>query len=174
MTRCEYVFTYPDFLESMKAYHKISKRAAIGYWLYVWILPAVSLAVGLVCLIAYFRQDEALYGHLFWPACIGLAVAWALPMRYRIALRRGFKQRNALAKDRPMFCEFDESTVRFIVPDGTEVAYPWRSFTEYFENERVAVLFIQNAAFHTIPKRAMGEDGWVAFRQLVNQHVRKN
>jgi hypothetical protein len=173
MTRCEYIFTYQDFLESMKAYRTVSRRAEIGYWLYVWVIPGVSLTIGVICLLAYFRQDGGLYSALFWPSCIGLGVAWALPVRYQIGLRRGFKQRNVLVKDRPMFCEFDDLTVRFIVPGGTEIAYPWGSFTKYFENDRVTVLFIQDAAFHTIPKRAMGEECWVQFRHFADRHARK-
>jgi hypothetical protein len=72
-----------------------------------------------------------------------------------------------------MYCEFDDSTVRFIVPDGTEVSYPWGSFTDFVENDRVAVLFVEHAGFHTVPKRAMDEDGWTQFRVFVDRHVRK-
>jgi hypothetical protein len=172
--RCEYVVTYQDFVQSMKAYRKISTRAAIGYYLYVWGLPMVGLAIALICLLAFLRHDKELYDSLFWAACIGLGVAWGIPVRYRICLRRAYKQRNVLAQNMPMFCEFDDATVRFIVPAGTEISYPWESFTDYFEDDHVAVLFVQQAAFHTIPKRAMGEDGWVQFRQLANRHARNN
>lgn len=172
--RCEYIVTYQDFLQSMKAYRKISKGAATGYYFYVWVLPATGLAISMVCLLAYVRQDKELYDSLFWIACIGLGVALGLPARYRIALRRAFKQRNALAQNKSIFCEFDDTSVRFVIPEGTEVAYPWGSFTNYFENDQVAVLFIQEAAFHTIPKRAMSEDGWDQLRQLVDRHLRKN
>jgi YcxB-like protein len=171
--RCEYIFTYKDFLDAMKAYRKVSRRAAIGYWLYVWILPVVGLAVGIVSLVAYLRQDGEIFWVLFWPACIGLGFAFGFPARYRIGIRRAFDQRNALAKGKPMYCEFDDSTVRFIVPDGTEVSYPWGSLTDFVENDRVAVLFIGQAAFHTVPKRAMDEDGWAQFRQLVDRHVKR-
>jgi len=76
-----------------------------------------------------------------------------------------------LAKNGPMVCEFDEYTVRFIAPAGAEVSYPWTTFTSYFENDVVAVLFVEEAAFHTIPKRAMDEGGWSAFRAIVQQHA---
>jgi hypothetical protein len=70
-----------------------------------------------------------------------------------------------------MVCEFDEYTVRFIAPAGAEVSYPWDSFTSYFENDAVAVLFVEEAAFHTIPKRAMDEGGWSVFRAIVERHA---
>jgi YcxB-like protein len=159
--RCEYIFTYQDFLESVKAYRQISKKAAISYYLYVWILPIVSLTIGVICIRAYFHQDTELYGPLFWISCIGLGATFGFPARYRMGLRRAFQQRNALAMGKPMFFEFDDATVRFIVPEGTEVSYPWTSFTDYWENDRVAVLFVKEAAFHTIPKRAMGENGCI-------------
>ena len=71
-----------------------------------------------------------------------------------------------------MFCEFDNLNVRFIVPGGTEVSYSWKSFTQFMENDLIAVLFITNAAFHTIPKRAMNEADWDRFRMLVGVNVR--
>ena len=171
--RCEYIFTYRDFNESMKIYRHVSKRAAIGYLLYVWVLPLLALCMGLGCLIAYVRQDAALFGAMFWSSCVGFAVAWGLPVRHRLAMRRAFDQRNALAKNKPMFFEYDDAGTRFVVPNGTEITYPWSSFTNYKENDQVAVLFIQEAAFHTIPKRAMNEDGWIQLRSLIDQHVRK-
>ena len=76
-----------------------------------------------------------------------------------------------LAKDGPMVCEFGEQTVRFIAPAGAEISYPWDTFTNYFENEMVAVLFVKDAAFHTIPKRAMDEGGWSKFRAIIHEHA---
>jgi hypothetical protein len=157
----------------MKAYRRISKRALVGYYLYVWLLPAICVAMGVVYLVAYLRNDVELYGSMFWVACIGLGVAFGLPARYRLGVRRAFNQRNVLANGKPMYCEFDDSTVHFVVPGGTEIGYPWGTFTDYFENDKVAVLFVKDAAFHTIPKRAMDEDGWDEFRAQVRAHGKK-
>jgi YcxB-like protein len=172
--RCEYVFTYDDFRESMKLYRKASKKAAVAYWLWVWILPIVLLAVGILSLPEYMKSSGGVLNGFFWPVCLGLGAAWGLPVRYRMALRRAFKLRNTLAKDKPMFFDFDETTVRFIVPGGTEVTYSWVAFTNYLENDRVAVLFIQPEFFHTVPKRAMGEEGWSLVRSYVDTNIRKN
>ena len=171
--RCEYIFSYQDFLESMKIYRQVSRRAAAAYWLYVWILPILGLSIGVGSLIASLRQDGALFGSMFWLSCIGLGLAWGLPVRHRIAMRRAFDQRNALAKSKPMFFEYDDEGTRFIVPNGTEIAYPWSSFTNYRENDQVAVLFIQDASFHTVTKRAMDESGWNQLRHLIDLHMRK-
>jgi hypothetical protein len=63
--RCEYIFTYQDFLDAMKAYRKVSKRAAIGYWLYVWILPTVGLAVGMSACSHTCGRTERYLEHCF-------------------------------------------------------------------------------------------------------------
>jgi hypothetical protein len=170
---CEYTVAYNDFLESMKAYRKVSRQAAIGYVLYVWIIPIACFATAIFCIMWSYRHDSQIGGTYFWIACIALGITFGLPARYRIAMRRAFKLRNILARDRPMSCEFDDARIRFIVPGGTEVSYPWESFTNYFENAKVAVLFVGQAAFHTIPKGAMEEGGWAKLRELVNQHARK-
>jgi hypothetical protein len=169
--RCEYDVTYKDFLESVQAYRKLSRQAFIGYWLYVWILPVVGVAVALVILPPYFRQGSETFGLAFWVGTIGLGVAFGFPARYKLGLQRAFKQRTTLAKDGMMQCEFDESTIRFIAPAGAEISYPWDAFTDYFENDAVAVLFVKEAAFHTIPKRAMDEGGWSEFRAIVHHHA---
>jgi hypothetical protein len=169
--RCEYAVTYNDFLESVKAYRRLSKQAQSGYWLYVWILPIVGGGLGLALLSFYFQQGTETLDWAFWVGVISLGIAFGLPARYKLGLRRAFKQRTTLVKDGTMQCEFDESTIRFITPAGAEISYPWDTFTDYFENDAVAVLFVKEAAFHTIPKRAMDEGGWSEFRAIVHHHA---
>ncbi len=168
--RCEYIFTYDDYLESLKAYRKVVREGANAYWMYVWIWPAIGFAAGVFFLIAYLRHGEGGLDPLFWPACIGFGVAFALPASYRSSLKRGFKNRNALANGKPIVLEFSDSLIRFIVPGGVEVSYSWTAFSKVFENEKVAVLFVQQATFHTIPKRAMGEAEWGEFRRIVQTY----
>jgi hypothetical protein len=172
--RCEYIFGYEDYLESVKAYRKRAKGAAFVYYLDVWILPAVGLLIATFCLAAYLRHDDYWFEATIWLATFGIAGALLLPLFYRLKLRQTFKQWTSLSKDNPMFVEFDGESIRFTVPGGADVVYPWTSFTDYFENDAVAVLFIQKAAFHTTPKRAMGEDDWIQFRQIVERYVRKS
>src|SRR5580698_5259856 len=110
---CEYAVTYNDFLESVKAYRRVSKQVLSGYWLYVWILPIVGGGLGLALLSFYFRQGTETLDWAFWVGVISLGIAFGLPARYKLGLRRAFKQRTTLAKDGMMQCEFDESTIRF-------------------------------------------------------------
>ena len=173
MTRCEYIFTYEDFLESMKAYRKISRQAAIGHYLYVWILPMTGLVLGVLCFKKYMTSEQEMFGSLFWVTALGLGFSWGLPARYRLALKRGFKQRTTLTQDKPMLCEFDEFLIRFIAPGGAVISYPWESFTDYFENDRVIVLFVKDAAFHTIPKRALNDDQLIDLRQAAAKYAGK-
>lgn len=172
--RCEYIFSNNDFLESMKAYRKRAKGAAFVYYLDVWILPGLGILAALVCLSAYVRREQDLFESTFWLACLGIVAAIGLPILYRLKLRQIYKQRTTLSKDKPIFFEFDEDSVRFTMPGRADVAYSWDSFTDYFENDLVAVLFVQKAAFHTIPKRAMNENGWAELRQLVKTKVRNS
>lgn len=172
MRRAEYTFTFEDFLQAMKAYRRVSKRALIGYYFCVWLWPAVLLVFGALCFWLQLQQGRTLFGYFFWLSSLCIGLGFGLPARYRMGVRRAFNQRNVLAKGGPMFCEFDGATVRFIVPGGTEISYPWGTFTDYFENDRVAVLFVKDAAFHTIPKRAMDEAGWSEFRGYLNAHAR--
>jgi hypothetical protein len=169
--RCEYDVTYKDFLESVKGYRKLSKQALNSYWLYLWILPVVGGTLGLALVSFYVLAVVATLDSMFWVGILCLGVSIAFPLMYIRGLRRAFKQRMTLAKDGMMQCEFDENTVRFITPTGAEISYPWNTFTNYFENEAVAVLFVKDAAFHTIPKRAMDEGGWSEFRAIVQQHA---
>jgi YcxB-like protein len=169
--RCEYIVTYKDFLESVKPYRRLSKQALSGYWLYVWILPIAGGSLGLTLLSSYSRQGAETFNSAFWVGTISLAIAIGFPVRYWRGLRRAYKQRGTLVKDGKMVCEFDEQTIRFITPAGAEISYPWNTFTDYFENDSVAVLFVKEAAFHTIPKRAMDQDGWSEFRAIVHHHA---
>jgi len=172
MRRAEYVVSYEDFLEAMKAYRRVSKRALIGYYICVWLWPALLLVCGVLCFCSQMQQDGSLFGGLFWLAVVCFGLGFALPARYRMGIRRAFNQRNVLVKNNPMFSEFDRSKIRFVVPGGAEISYPWDAFTDYFESDKVAVLFVKDAAFHTIPKRAMDEAGWSEFRGFVNSHAR--
>lgn len=173
MTRCEYVFTYGDFLESMKAYRAVSRRAAFGYFLYVWILPPIGAIIGIVSFVSILKLNSELLSGAFWGEALGLGVAFGLPARYRLGLRRAFNQRNTLARNEPMLCEFDDSVIRFIVSGGTLISYSWESFTDYFENDQVVVLFVKDAAFHTIPKRPLTEDQMMELRQTATKYAKR-
>jgi hypothetical protein len=172
LKRAEYVFRYEDFVGAVKAYRRVSKRALISYYFCVWLWPAVLLIFGALCFYWQMQQDGGIFGAMFWLAALCFGLGFGLPARYRMGVRRTFNQRNVLAMGKPMFCEFDQTKIRFVVPGGTEISYPWDAFTDYFENDRVAVLFVKDAAFHTIPKRAMDEAGWSEFRNYVNSHAR--
>ena len=174
MRRAEYSVQYEDFVEAIKAYRRISRRTQISYYFCIWLWPAVSLLVGVLCFYTQMQEDGSLFGGLFWLAAACFGLAFAVPARYRMSVRRAFKQRDVLAKGKPIFCEFDEAKIRFVIPGGAEVSYPWDVFTDYFENDTVGVLFIKDAAFHTIPKRAMDETGWSEFRTYVNSRARSN
>jgi hypothetical protein len=169
--RCEYTVTYKDFADSLPAYRKVSRQARFGYWFSVWILPSAGLALAVLYLPKIFQTPSQSFGAEYWLGCLGLGVMFGFPARYRMGIRRAFKQRDALVQGRPMHCEFDDTTVRFRVPGGTEIAYPWEAFTDFYENERVAVLLVKESAFHTIPKNAMDESGWATFRSILHHHA---
>ncbi len=171
--RCEYTVTYEDFRQSMIGYRRISKQTAFGYWLYVWALPAIGLVAGVTCLALYFLRHHDDLGPLIWCGALGLGIAWGFPARYQLGLRRAFRQRNALVKSRPMLLDFDQNGIRFIVPEGTEISYPWTSFTHYFENGRVLVLFVQDAAFHTISTAGLGSDSLTELRSYISSRAQK-
>jgi hypothetical protein len=155
--RCEYTVSFADFSESLKGYRKVSAPARIGYWLYLWLLPALAFAIAAICCVLYFKQGAEGAAGLFWPIALGLGIAFGLPARYRMGLRRSFRQRDALTQGRPMAIEFNDEAIRFIVPGGTEIRYPWNGFTHYFINEKVLVLMVKDAAFHTVPRCASTE-----------------
>lgn len=170
--QCKYTVTYDDFLQSMRLYRSIWGRVAIVYYVYVWIVPILGITLFFAGLVMLVRGYANVGGPFFWSACVGLGVGCGLPARYRDGLRRAYKHRNVLTQDRPMLCEFDQTRIRFIVPGGAEISYGWDAFSHYRENEQVAVVFIQQAAFHTIPKRAMEEPGWIEFRSYLRPETR--
>lgn len=172
-TRCEYIFTYADFLESLRVYRKTIHKAQAGYDLYVWIIPAIlGLCSVAYCLLWARGQAEPGSAELFL-LTLAAAIAVALPLRYRVSLRRAFDQRDRLAQGKPMFFEFDEAVTRFIIPGGAETSYSLKSFTHFSEGQVVALLFVGSAAFHTIPKRAMDEVGWNRLRILLPNTVKR-
>ena len=171
---CEYTVTYEDFIHSIKAYRKVSGAALFVYYLRVWMFPVLATLSLLLTVYAYFffrRQDTlaTLIG-----ATGGLLILAALvPLSYRIELKRNYKLRTSLAVDAHISLDFNDKNIRFTIPNRTEVSYPWTSFTDYSEDSLVATLFVGKAAFHTIPKRAMDEGGWIELRRYVLPHVRQ-
>jgi len=169
--QCEYSVTFKDFKESMKGFRKLSKGAAFAYLVDVWILPAVGVAMFLCWLIPYLRGDRETADTFFWFAFLGPSMFVLLPLFYELKLRQAFRVRTSLAEGSKVVLEFDDKTVRFSIPEKTNVSYPWTSFTGFFENETVGTLYVHKAAFHTIPKRAMDAADWDVFRNHINQQL---
>jgi hypothetical protein len=86
---------------------------------------------------------------------------------YRLQLLQTYRQRVSVAKDKLIVCEFDEAAIRFIIPGTTEVTYTWNAFTSVFEKNGVLTLFIQKAAFHTIPKSALTDADFAELKRIV-------
>jgi hypothetical protein len=172
--RAEYNVTYKEFLESMKGYRKVSGGAAYAYYLDMWIVPVIGvLIIGFFTHMYYRNGSEAADPFAFLPI-VGVAAIIGPPIFYRLKLRQAHRERTALSPQGRVRLDFDEETVRFTIPDKAEVSYPWASFTKYIETEKVATLFVEKSVFHTIPKRAMDDEGWSALRASVQQHVRKS
>jgi YcxB-like protein len=171
---CEYSVTYKDFLASMKGYRKLARFSAFVYYLDVWILPGLGAAVALYTLAAYLLGNRNTFDDFFYLACMGLVATIVLPLAYWAKMRYAYRQRTALSTGGAILLDFDESSVRFTIPSKLEVVYTWDAFTAFFEDDQVATLYVQKASFHTIPKRAMDEEGWIVFRTLVNRHREKS
>jgi hypothetical protein len=101
--------------------------------------------------------------------CFTLAILGVLLPGVR--LRKAYKQRIVMTKGHPMYLEFDEDGIRFIVPDGADVNYKWAAFTGFHEDSQTATLFITKEFFHTIPKSAMPEPSWELLRSAISPHV---
>jgi hypothetical protein len=171
---CEYQVTFKDFLESMKEFRKVSKGAAFAYYLDIWIVPGIAMLMLAYFLFAYFRGDRATVDALAFLPILGVVGVIGPPIFYRVKLKQAHRQRIALSQGGQIQLDFDEASVRFAIFEQAEVSYTWASFTKYVESKNVATLLIRNVAFHTIPKRAMGDEGWSAFRALAQQHVRES
>jgi hypothetical protein len=167
--RCEYTVSLADFRESLKGYRKVSSAALIGYRLYVWILPMICLAASAICFMLLLRRGGESF---FWPVALGLGFGFGLPARYQMGIKRALKQRDALTQGKPVALEFDDEAIRLMIPGGTEIKYQWNTFTHYFENERVLVLLVKDAAFHTISKRESTEACIPLIRERLNQFAR--
>jgi hypothetical protein len=165
--RCDYTVTYKDFLESLKGYRRASRRAALGYSLYVFVVPLLCIPVGAFFIWKFVQAGSSDYSTSFLAGVLLLGIGFGFPARYRVGMKRAFQQRDVLLKGGTMQCEFDQQTIRFVVPAGPEISYPWESFSHYFENDEVAVVIVKESAFHTIPKRSMDEAGWSEFRRIV-------
>jgi hypothetical protein len=168
---CEYQITFKDFLESMKAFRKVSKGAAFAYYLDIWIVPGIALLLLAYYVFAYLRGDRATVDTLAFLPILGVVGMIGPPIFYRVKLKQAFRQRSALTQDGQVTLDFDDTSLRFAILEKAEVTYTWASFTKFVESKNVATLLIKNLAFHTIPKRAMGDEAWTAFRELAHQHV---
>ena len=168
MPQCEYTVTFSDFNHSLAAYRKVSRLAFISYLASVWIWPAVALCAGFFGIfLAQLSGESGSY-----LIVSGFGVALLLPLVYRLRMRYAFRQRNLLARSRPMIFEFDEDTTHFRVPGAIDITYPWGSFSHVVDGQEVVTLIIKGAMFHTIPKRAMPESQWAEVRRLVAAKVR--
>jgi len=170
---CEYVVTYRDFRESIRAYRQISKAALIAYFFRNLLFSTLAFVEVVLCLYAFFTHDQEFLSGWAFITGVTVVVAILLPIIYSLQLRRMFKLRTSLV-DGKVSLDFDEATVRFTVPDRAQVVYPWTSFTAYREVPRTATLFVGKAAFHTIPKPAMDEKGWGELRGYVLAHTDKS
>ncbi len=164
MIRCDYTFTYPDFVAAVVANRRVHKNAGRGYAIYVWIVPIVCAGIAAKLCYELVKIDTTLDFWKIFFAVLAAALAIGMPVRYQEQVRQAFESRALFSKDKVMHCEFDDSNVHFSVPDGPQVTYPWSAFSNYVDNEKVFVVFVKEATFHTIPKRAMQEPLWDKFR----------
>ena len=170
---CEYVVSYRDFSESIKAYRQVSKAALIAYIFRIWLIPCAAAIGAALCLFAYLKNDQQFLSTWAFFTEILVILAITAPIIRAIKLRRMFKLRTSLV-DGEVSLDFDSEKVYFTVPGRAQVSYPWTSFTAYREGSRTATLFVGKAAFHTIPKSAMNEEGWNEIRSYIHAHADKS
>lgn len=167
MIHAEYKVSFGDFLDSMRAYRGVSKGAAFIYYLDVWVVPLLGLALTSFPLVLYLQHDYEGWSTWDWLCILGFFLMVITPLVYRTQLYQAYRQRVSLASNSAIRLDFDEVQLRFTIPGKTEVSYAWSAFTKFAESDRTATLLVGRAAFHTIPKAAMNQESWSALRELV-------
>ena len=130
-------------------------------------MPILGFALIGFCAFYYLRGDRPTADTLIYLAFLGPLAIVLPPIFYRTKLKQAWRQRSALSEDKKVVLHFDNSHVRFVLPEMADVSYSWTSFTAYSERKHVLTLFIKKAAFHTIPRSAMDEAGWATFRECL-------
>jgi hypothetical protein len=168
---CVYSVTYDDFSDSIKSFRKLSKGAAFSFYFDNLIMPGVGICLILSWLVPYLRGDRGTADTVIYFLFLGPVLSIAPLIFYRLKMRQAFRTRSMLAEGSKVICDFDEMSLRFSIPGKVDVSYPWQSITAFAEEAQVGTVFIEKAAFHTIPKRAMSEADWAVFRCYVQRNV---
>jgi hypothetical protein len=157
--RFEYTVTLSDFEHSLRAWRQLSLWRRVKIVFYYVIFPLMLVVTsGAEFLVGKQSSSDRFIFYILAAAC--LALATFIPILYWLRVRSAYKQRLAMTKGKPLFVEYDSEGIRLIVTEGADVRYKWSAFTGVTDDESVATFFVTDAAFHTIPKRAMPEESW--------------
>ncbi|HEY4358318.1 MAG TPA: YcxB family protein [Acidobacteriaceae bacterium] len=167
----EYSVSYKDFVDSIKCYRKEAPGAALYYYVYVWVVPCLGALLALWWLVSMVRGNTETAASLRWLALMGAFLAIVLPVTYWGKIRQTYAQRTSLTEGSLVVLHADDTGVRFSVPEKVDASYAWSALTKFVETDRVGTLFINRAAFHTIPKRDIAAEDWREFRTLIHRYL---
>jgi hypothetical protein len=130
-----------------------------------WLIPLFILYLDIAVVWNAFR-GEAHWGDAANGALV-LTLLLILLLGYRVFRLRRVYSRSAIARHAEgLALAFNEEYFVSGLPGRSEGRFLWTAIYDFAEGDRVALLYTSKKQFIVIPKDAMPEESWAAFRKL--------
>ena len=163
----QYVLRKEDFLDAQRLYRKHNRRAALSYYLWIWIVPVLGLCLVLAYSAAVITRRADLMQQLMPAAAAGAWFAIFVPIMRWWQIRKLWKASlDPVADGKPVTLQFDNEQLISAIPGKSEGRFFWTALVDYAEDDRLTMLFIRKKRFLYIPKHALPESAWAQIREL--------
>ncbi|HKF49160.1 MAG TPA: YcxB family protein [Terracidiphilus sp.] len=166
MISIQFEFTVQDYLNAQKLHLKQSLIQWLAYWGFIRVAAPILGAIGVVFGCMMLRGGFDPWISATWGASLVLLF---LPLLYRWNLKRCY--RKTRFNDGQCSFAFDENLIRTQTSNSRgEVEWPAIRF--FSEDNNLFLLYVAQAKFFPIPKRACNEEQVNELRALFQARIR--
>jgi hypothetical protein len=168
--RYSYVLRYQDYKNAQALYRKHRLTASLTYYVWIWILPVVGLAVALPLLLGLFGYSPEWASTLAPFSAMGIWFAVFIPVMRFYSVRKCWKRLlpenvpKSVKSEISVELEMTEEQIISILPGTSEGRFYWSSILDFAEDDRIALVFVKKKVFIFIPRSALPAQGWDELR----------
>jgi hypothetical protein len=175
----EYGLKYQNYKDAQKLYIRHSKRAALYYYFFIWVLPILGCLLAIFGLAALFEIGPVWVRYFRGLYVVGLWFALFIPIMRIFTVRRCWKQLvppntpgKGMKAEIHVTLEFNAEQFISAIPGRSEGRFFWSAVQDFAEDVKIALIFIHKKRFIFIPKPALPEAAWSELRVLITNRTK--
>ena len=143
-----YLLQKEHLLHAQKLYRKHHPRAALSYYLWIWIVPLLGVCLVLAYIAAVVTRREDLIRQLGPAAALGAWLAVFIPAMRWWQIRKLWKASlDRVADGKPVTLQFDNEQLISAIPGKSEGRFFWTAILDFAEDDHLALIFIRKKNF---------------------------